>query len=353
MDRLTAKRDRVMAEPVVTLFGGTGFAGRYLVQRLARAGCQIRLALRDPDQALFLKSAGDVGQIVPMAADLTRPETLPAVVEGADWVINLAELMSERRTQTFDAVHVKGAGDLARAASEAGASRFIQLSTIGADASSPSTYARSKAAGEEAVLSAFPGATILRPSAMFGAEDRLFNLMAGVARFSWVLPVFGCPLMPRIKLFKDDELIQIDLYGDGGTRVQPVYVGDVAGAAMAALEDDASMGKTYELGGPRVYSSKEMMDILIEAIGRKRYLSPVPFWLFSYYAWWLELLPAPFFSKPLLTRDQVQLMKIDTLVAPNALGLANLGITPVMAEQVVPGYLERFRPSRLSHLRSV
>ncbi len=342
-----------MTSCVATVFGGTGFIGRYLIRRLAAAGCQIRVAVRDPDQALFLKSAGDVGQVVPFAADLTDAQTLPAVIEGADWVINLAGILSERKTQTFDAVHASGAAQLARAASQAGVRRFVHLSAIGADQTSKSAYARSKAAGEGEVRAAFPQATILRPSVVFGSEDRFFNLFAGIARFFWVLPVYGCPVIPRIELFPEGDLIHIDLYGHGGTRFQPVYVGDVAEAIMAALRGADTGGKTYELGGPRVYSSKEIMELLLAGIGRRRLLCPVPFWLLSYYAWWLEKLPAPFFAKPLLTRDQVKMLKIDNVVAPEALGLADLGITPSIAEAIVPGYLERFRPARQHHLRSV
>ena len=164
---------------------------------------------------------------------------------------------------------------------------------------------------------------------------------SGSCRFSAVRP---CP---------DGDLIHIDLYGDGGTRFQPVYVGDVAEAIIAALRAAESAGKTYELGGPEVYSSKQIMELLLQGIGRKRFLVPVPFWLFTYYAWWLEKLPAPFFSWPLLTRDQVKLLKKDNVVAPGALGLEDLGVTPSLAQAIVPAYLERFRPSRQRHLRSV
>lgn len=341
-----------MNPPIAAVFGGSGFVGRYLVKRLADAGALVRVAVRDPEAARFLRTAGDVGQVVPVAADVLDMATVERAVQGADWVINLTGVLSGRKHWTLDAVHGTGAGNVARAAKAAGASRLVHVSAIGAEANAPSVYGRSKAAGEAAVRAAFPEATILRPSVIIGPEDLFFNTFAGLARFFWFLPVFGCPLIPGIKLFPGDDLIHVDLYGDGGTRFQPVHVGDVADGALAALMRDDAPGRLYELGGPRVYSHKEIMDLLLEQIGRKRLLVPVPFWIFSFYAWFLEKLPPPFFSRPLLTRDQVRLLKLDNVASSEAPGLAELGVRPTAAETVLPTYLARFRPARLDHLHS-
>jgi len=222
----------------------------------------------------------------------------------------------------------------------------VHVSALGASAESAAEYARTKAAGEEAVKAAFANATIVRPSAIFGPEDRFFNMFAGMARFTPVLPVFGCPLIPKVKLFGLDTPIDFDLYGDGGTRLQPVYVGDVADAIMKMLDDRESAGKIYELGGPRVYSFKDMMDMVLKESGRPRLLLPYPFALAKFWAWFLEFLP-----KPLLTRDQVTLLKSDNVVSGDLPGFAELGIEPAAAEAMLPTYLRRFRPIAKRHLR--
>jgi uncharacterized protein YbjT (DUF2867 family) len=305
-----------MARRLATVFGGSGFIGRYVVQRLAKQGWMVRAAVRRPDQALFLKPLGDVGQITPISANLRHQGSVEAAVAGADAVVNLVGLLYQRGRQRFDAVHVEGAGRAAAAARKAGASRFIQISAIGADPASPAAYARTKAAGEAAVKAAFPDATVLRPSIVFGPEDQFFNRFAQMARIAPVLP----------------------LIGGGHTRFQPVYVGDVADAVVAAIERPDAAGKTYELGGPEVRTFRELMELMLAEIERKRLLVPIPFALASLQAAFLEFLPVP----P-LTRDQVRLLKRDNVVATGMPGLKELGVNAAALELILPTYLARYR----------
>ena len=305
-----------MALRVVTVFGGAGFLGRHLVRRLAKRGWRVRIATRNPSDALFLKPAGAVGQIVPIFANIRDDHSVAAAVERADIVINLVGILYESGRQTFKAVHEEAAGRIAKAARQAGASRMIQISAIGAAPESASRYARTKAAGERAVLDAFPDATILRPSIVFGPDDGFFNLFASMSRVSPFLP----------------------LIGGGRTRFQPVYVGDVADAMLACLDRDDSKGKTYELGGPTVYSFRELMELLLKTIGRERVLMPVPWSIAGLQAAVLGLLP-----KPLLTRDQLTQLKSDNVVSDGALTLADLGVEATAAEIILPTYLDRFR----------
>ncbi|MFQ5955008.1 MAG: complex I NDUFA9 subunit family protein [Kiloniellales bacterium] len=326
-----------MADRSVTVFGGAGFIGRYLVKRLAEKGDQVRVAVRNPDRASFLKPMGEVGQIVPVQANIRDDRSVAAAVAGADAVVNLVGILYERGRQTFDAVHRDGAARTARAAAEAGATRFVQMSALGASARSPSAYARSKAAGEAAATEVFPGAAIVRPSIVFGPEDDFFNRFAALARLMPVLPVFGA-WPPRLKLAGAGGP-RIQPFGTGGTRFQPVYVGDVAEAFSRILDDPATAGRTYELGGPRVYSFKELMDLMLAEIGRRRLLLPLPFWVAELQAAVLQWLPVP----P-LTPDQVKLLRRDNVVGRKALKLEDLGITPTAVEVVVPTYLDRYRP---------
>ena len=305
----------------VTVFGGSGFIGRHLVSRLAAHGDIVTVAVRDPEAATFLKPMGDVGQIVIVAADVTNPESVAAAVHGADAVVNLVGILWQWGRRTFIRVHAEGAGNVARAAGAAGAARLVHISAIGADEGNDAQYARSKAAGEKAVHETFPRATILRPSVVFGPEDNFFNQFAELARHLPALPVFGS--------------------GDG-PRFQPVYVGDVADAIMAALDSDSARGKTFELGGPRVYSFRQLMELVLSEIGRHRLLLPVPLWLAGLAGWFLQKLP-----NPLLTRDQMLSLKRDNVVADGAATLTDLGITPTAAEAILPGYLRRFRRPQL------
>lgn len=311
-----------MERRVVTVFGGSGFIGRTLVRRLAAAGWIIRVGVRDPEAAQPLKTAGDVGQVVPLAADITDSDSVVRAVTGANAAVNLVGILYERGRQTFQRIHVDGAANVARAAREAGCSRLVQMSALGADAASRARYAQTKAAGEAAAQAEFPGATIVRPSVVFGPDDNFFNQFAAMARVLPALPVFP-------------------------TRFQPVYVGDVAEAIVRILERDDTRGKTYHLGGPHVYTFRELMQIVLKATCRERLLLPVPLSLARLQATFLQFLPVP----P-LTPDQVRLLETDNVVPPQALSLADLGIQPTAVESVVPEYLARFRPPPRQRRRS-
>lgn len=306
-----------MARGLVTVFGGSGFIGRYVVQRLASAGWQVRVAVRRPDEALFLKTAGDVGQVTPVAANIRDDRSVATAVIGADAVVNLVGILFQSGRQQFAAIHTEGAGRVAAAAKAAGVKRLVQISAIGADPTSAAAYARTKAAGEEAVKAAFPSATILRPSIVFGPEDDFFNRFARLAMVSPVLP----------------------LIGGGHTKFQPVYVADVAAAVATVLDDAGTSAKTFELGGPQSYSFRALMSLLLKEIGRRRALVPLPFALASLQACVLQLLPVP----P-LTVDQVRLLKRDNVVSPGALGFKDLGLAPTAVETILPTYLDKFRP---------
>ena len=306
-----------MAPPVITIFGGSGFIGRHVVLRLAKQGWIIRVAVRDPEAAKFLRPLGDVGQITPLAVPLQNPEAVAAAVNGADAVINLVGLLYERGRQTFKAVHVDGARAIAEASAAAGVGSLVQVSAIGASVTAEADYARSKGYGEQAVREALPDAVICRPSLVVGPEDDFFNRFAVYARLSPVLP----------------------LIGGGHTRFQPIYVGDLAEAIVRALRAPAARGQTYELGGPAVYSFKELMELLLSVTDRRCLLVPVPFALAEFEAAFLELLPVP----P-LTRDQVRLLRRDNVVSEGARTLADLGIEATAIELVLPTYLERHRP---------
>jgi uncharacterized protein YbjT (DUF2867 family) len=325
-----------MDRQVVTIFGGSGFIGRHLVRRLARRGAEVRIAVRDIERAQFLKPLGDVGQIVPWQTDVNEPAQVATAVAGADVVINLVGILYERGRRTFQRLHVDAAGNIARAAAEAGVSRLLQMSALGADAASHSAYGRSKAAGEAAVTAAFPGATIFRPSVVFGPDDNFFNMFAGMMRFLPALPVIGAPLLPKVVL--GGAAKGIDFFGDGGCKFQPVYVGDVAEAMLHALDAPETAGKVYELGGPKTYSFKQIMELLLAVTERKRMLFPMPLGLAEFEALFLQMLP-----KPLLTPDQVRMMETDNVVSGKLPGLAELSVNASAAEAVLPTYLRRFR----------
>ncbi len=301
--------------PIITLIGGSGFLGRYVARRLAKAGYRLRIICRNPDAAAHLKTAGDVGQIALVAGNIARPETLRGKLDGSFAVINLVGVLFESGKQNFTALHAKGAETLALMARDSGAQRFIQISSLGVDRAADSAYARTKLLGEKAVLAAFPAATILRPSVVFGAEDNFFNQFAQMASLAPALP----------------------LIGGGKTRFQPVYVDDVAAAVEASLNDETTMGETYELGGPRVYSFREILEYILRTTNRRRYLAPLPMALASMIGAASEILP-----RPPLTRDQVRLLKYDNIVSPGARSFAHLGITPTAVETIVPGYLARY-----------
>ncbi len=302
---------------LVTVFGGSGFLGRYAVRALAQSGFRIRAAVRRPDLAYKLQPLGRVGQIHAVQANLRYPDSVMRAAEGAETVINLVGVLHSSGAQTFDAVQAEGAAAVAQAAKENGA-KLIHISAIGADAKSASAYARTKAAGEKAALA--EGAVVLRPSIVFGPEDDFFNRFASLARMS--------PLLPLI--------------GGGKTLFQPVFVGDVAVAILKAAEGKAAPRTIYELGGPEMKSFRELMELTLREIGRKRLLVSLPFGLASFQAAFLEMLPGK-----LLTRDQVALLKSDNIVSKKAeresRTLQGLGVNATSMEAILPGYLWRFR----------
>ncbi len=305
---------------LVTVFGASGFLGRHVVLALARRGYRIRAAVRRPDLAEHLQPLGGVGQIMPVQANLRYRWSVDRAVEGADAVVNLVGILYQSGRQSFDAVQGFGPRAIAEAARAAGLNGIVHVSAIGADAASPAAYARTKAAGEAGVLETLPGSIILRPSIVFGPEDDFFNRFAAMARMSPVLP----------------------LVGGGVTKFQPVYVGDVAAAVAKAVDGGCKPGTVYELGGPEVKSFKECLELMLEITRRKRLLLPLPFGAAEMQARVLQLLP-----KPLLTVDQVKMLRVDNVVsaAAEAEGrtLAGLGINPSSLAAILPSYLTRFR----------
>lgn len=316
---------------LVTVFGGSGFVGRHVVRALVKRGYRVRAAVRRPDLAGHLQPLAVVGQVHAMQANLRYPDSVQRAVDGADAVVNLVGILQEQGRQKFGSVQAEGARAVAAAAARAGITKLVHMSAIGADKNSASEYARSKAEGEAAVLGLVPSAVIMRASIVFGPEDGFFNRFASLARMLPVLP----------------------LVGGGGTRFQPVYVGDVAEAIARAVDGAVEGGKIYELGGPEQKTFKELLAYVCEVTGRKRVLATLPFPLASLQAGVLEfvdkltlgLLP----DAIKMTRDQVILLKSDNVVSDEAVKegrtLSGLGITPSSIEGIVPGYLWRFRKS--------
>ncbi len=307
-------------DTLVTVFGGSGFIGRHVIRALARRDFRVRVGVRRPDLAGHLQPLGRVGQIMPVQANVRYPASVEAAVRDASVVVNLVGILAPSGAQTFDAVHDEGAGTVAKAAAAIGA-RMIHLSAIGADSASPSRYGRTKASGEQAVRAAAPSATIFRPSIVFGPEDQFTNRFAGLARLAPVLP----------------------LLGGGTTKLQPVYVGDIASAIADAVEGKVSEGATYELGGPEVLSLKEIFELVLSITDRKRPLAPLPFGLAKAMSLLLQFAPEPFKLAP----DQIEMLHGDNVVSEQArtagLTLQGLGITPESIEAIAPSYLWRFR----------
>jgi len=306
---------------LVTVFGGSGFIGRYAVRALARQGWRIRVAVRQPHLAPELKVMGDVGQIELVQANIRDAASIAQALEGAEACVNLVGVLYTKGRQSFDAIHGQAPGVIAQAAVAAGATRFIQVSAIGADANSTSQYARSKAEGEAAVRAAFPSAVILRPSVVFGPEDDFFNRFGSMAALSPALP----------------------LIGGGETRFQPVYVGDVGAAITAALAEPGTKGKTYELGGPGIYSFKALLEMLLQETLQSRLLLPIPFPVARLLGKVGDVQAALLPFAPPVTSDQVELLRSDNVVAASSLTLADLGLSPTALEAVLPTYLWRFR----------
>jgi uncharacterized protein YbjT (DUF2867 family) len=307
-------------DTLVTVFGGSGFLGRAVVRVLCKRDYRIRVAVRRPELAGHLQPLGRVGQIHAVQTNLRYPASVEAAMRGAEIAINLVGILAPGGAQTFAAVHAAGAATVAKTAASASA-RLVHVSAIGADADSAALYARSKAAGEAAVLAAVPSATIFRPSVVFGPEDQFTNRFASLAQMSPALP----------------------LIGGGATKMQPVYVGDVATAIAEAVDGKTRAGAVYELGGPEILSMREIMQLILSTIGRDRMLLSLPFALARFQALLLQFAPGAF----KLTPDQVELLRSDNVVSAAArsekLTLEGLGILPESLESILPQYLWRFR----------
>ncbi|MXU64678.1 complex I NDUFA9 subunit family protein [Oceanomicrobium pacificus] len=310
------------AAPLVTIFGGSGFVGRYITQRMARAGWRVRVAVRRPEEAGFVRPYGSVGQVEPVQANIRDEASTRAAIAGAQAVINCVGILAEDKWQKFETVQAEGPARVARLAAEAGVERLVQISAIGADGDSDSAYGRSKAEGEAAVLDAFPGAVILRPSIVFGTEDGFFNKFAGMARLSPVLPVVGAD-----------------------TKFQPVFVDDVAAAAAAAAQGTGA--GIYELGGPDVETFDELMQRMLKVVQRRRIRLHVPFFAARILAGLLDFAQTVtfgLFKNTMVTRDQVKLLKSDNVASGAHPGLEAFGIEPTPMDAVLDTYLYSYRP---------
>lgn len=308
-----------MTTPIVTIVGGSGFVGRYIAQRMARRGWRVRVACRRPNEAMFVKPYGVVGQVEPVQCNIRDEASMRRVIAGATTVINCVGILFESGRNTFGACQAEGAARVAQLAAEEGVVNLVHVSAIGADADGDAAYARTKAAGESAVTSFFPTATILRPSIIFGTEDGFFNQFAGMSRLTPIMPLVGAE-----------------------TKFQPVWVEDVAEVAARAASGEISAG-TYELGGPRVASFRECIELMLKIVRRRRIIVGVPFFLANLKAWFLEK-TAWIGVSPLLTRDQVKLLKTDNVVSENALTFADAGWSPTAMEAILETYLYAYRP---------
>lgn len=309
---------------LVTIYGGSGFVGRYIARRMARAGWRVRVAVRRPNEAMFVKPYGVVGQVEPVLCNIRDDASVASAMQGADVVVNCVGVLNELGQNGFDAIQANGAERVARLASENGVARMVHISAIGADAGADSAYSRSKAQGEAGVLAHMPDAVILRPSIIFGTEDQFFNRFAGMTRLGPFLPLVGAE-----------------------TRFQPVYVDDVAQAAALAIQGRAEPGM-YELGGPEVKSFRALMKQMLAVIHRRRIILGVPFWVARVMAGVLDVIKFvtfQLFPNPVLTRDQLKNLRRDNIVSGTAMTFADLGIEPTALESVLPEYLWKFRPS--------
>ncbi|MBF9045655.1 NAD-dependent epimerase/dehydratase family protein [Rhodobacterales bacterium LSUCC0031] len=308
---------------LVTIFGGSGFVGRYIARRMAKEGWRVRVAVRRPNEALFVRPYGVVGQVEPILANLRDDASVRAAIQGSDAVVNCVGILAEAGKNRFDAIQAEGAGRVARIAREEGAAHLVHLSAIGADADSDSHYAATKAKGEEAVLAAFPNAVILRPSIIFGPEDQFFNRFAAMTRLGPILPVVGA-----------------------ATRFQPVYVDDVAQAAVMGVLGQAKPG-IYELGGPEVATFRQLMQRMLGVVRRRRLIVNTPFWVARIMGAvfdGLQTVSLGLFHNGLLTRDQVRNLARDNVVAEGRMGFDTLGIVPVAMGAVLDEYLWPYRP---------
>jgi len=309
---------------LVTIYGGSGFVGRYIARRMAKEGWRVRVAVRRPNEAMFVKPYGTVGQVEPVFCNIRDDDSVRSVMTGSDAVVNCVGILSENGRNSFDAVQHEGAERIARIATAQGVGRLVHISAIGADANSDSDYARSKALGEAGVLAHFPGAVILRPSVIFGSEDQFFNKFARMTRLGPVLAIVG-----------------------GDTKFQSIYVDDVAKAAVKGALGKAAAG-IYELGGPKVTTLRQLMDLMLETIHRRRLILNLPFGVGSVIGGILgaaQAVTLGLFNNTILTRDQVRNLRKDNVVSDGAKGLADLGIKPIAPEAVLSDYLWVYRPS--------
>jgi NADH dehydrogenase len=309
---------------LVTIFGGSGFVGRYIARRMAKEGWRVRVAVRRPNEALFVKPYGVPGQVEPLACNIRDDASVRSMIRGADAVVNCVGVLNSLGANTFDAVQAEGAGRIARLAAAEAIGTLVHISAIGADAASDSVYARTKGEGEAAVLAAFPTAMILRPSVIFGTEDHFFNRFAGMTRMGPVLPIVGA-----------------------GTKFQPVHVDDVARAAVKGVLGQADAG-VYELGGPEVDSLRGLMRRMLHVVQRRRAVINMPFFLARIMGFGFDMVQGVtlgLIENKVLTRDQVKSLRHDNVVSAGAMGFAELGITPTAMDAVLPEYLWRYRRS--------
>ena len=309
---------------LVTIYGGSGFVGRYVARRMAKEGWRVRVAVRRPNEAMHVKPYGVPGQVEPVLCNIRDDASVAAAMQGADAVVNCVGILNELGKNSFHTVHVEGAGRIARLAAEQGVPTMVHVSAIGADAGSDQEYSRTKAAGEAAVLRNMPGAMILRPSVVFGTEDNFFNRFAGYTRFGPVLPIAG-----------------------GNSLFQPVFVDDVAKAAVQGIIGEAE-GGVYELGGPEVKSLRDLMDEMLAVIHRRRLVLSLPMLMARLMAFGFDMMQAASFqliANGVLTRDQLRGLKQDSVVSEGAKSFAELDIRPMTLASVLPDYLWKFRPS--------
>jgi len=308
---------------LVTIYGGSGFVGRYIARRMAKAGWRVRVAVRRPNEAMHVKTYGVVGQVEPVLCNIRDDDSVRSVMQGAEAVVNCVGTFDRTGKNSFEAVQHEGAARIARIAAEEGIKRMVHISALGADAEAESLYSQTKAKGEQGVLEHFPGAVILRPSVIFGPEDGFFNRFAAMSRWGPILPVVGAE-----------------------TKFQTVYVDNVAEAAEKGAKGEAEPG-VYELGGPDVNTFRELMQQMLGIIRRRRLILNIPFWAARIMAWAMELVQTVSLGliPAQITRDQVKSLRVDNVVSEEARGLSDLGISPVALEAVLPDYLWRFRPA--------
>ena len=315
-----------MNNEVVTIFGGSGFVGRQLVRSLASKGALVKIAVRNPNRAKFLQPLGDVGQITFVKANILNQDLINRIIEESDHVINLVGTFSSRGKENFNSIHVKSPKYISEACRKYKVKNLIHITSLGVDKKSPSLYLKTKAYGEEEVRTSFPEAIIHRPSLIFGPQDNFFNLFASIAQFSPFMPIFG-------------ETI----FSYGKVLYQPVYVQDVASGIINSMSNSHFIGKTFEIGGPSVYSFQQLIEMILEFSGQKRFLLPFPFVFANILATLTEFSPIN-----ILTRDQVKQLKIDNIVDSDALTLGDLNIVPTPVESIVPTYLDKFKREKRS-----